>query len=139
MQILIYLSNTWKGLILSELEELLIEKDHFEKNQAKEAIDEFVEIFDFAYTFSPVTDQLMSQNFQFVKAINCLILHVNEKPAQSLVDARDLDDEQQNENPDVTYGQNQICKNICSLIEKQSFSLRQIDELVFQYQKSRNW
>ena len=56
LQILIYLSNTRKGLILSELEELLIEKDHFGRKQAKDAIDEFVEIFDFAYTFSPVTD-----------------------------------------------------------------------------------
>ena len=81
----------------------------------------------------------MSQNFQFVKAINCLILNVNEKRGQSLPNAGDIDDEQENENPSVTYGQNQICKNICSLIEKQSFSLRQIDELVFQYQKSRNW
>ena len=62
LQILLYLSNTRKGLIVSELEELLVQKDHFGKKEAKEAVDEFVEIFDFAYTFSPVTDQLMSQN-----------------------------------------------------------------------------
>ena len=59
---MLYLSNTRKGLIVSELEELLVQKDHFGKKEAKEAVDEFVEIFDFAYTFSPVTDQLMSQN-----------------------------------------------------------------------------
>ena len=56
LQILLYLSNTRKGLIVSELEELLVQKDHFGKQEAKEAVDEFVEIFDFAYTFSPVTD-----------------------------------------------------------------------------------
>lgn len=33
----------------------------------------------------------------------------------------------------VTHGQKNIVKNICSLIENQTFSLRQIDELVFQY------
>lgn len=32
-----------------------------------------------------------------------------------------------------------MCKKITELIEKQTFSLRQIDELAFQYQKSRNW
>ena len=50
------MSNTRKGLIVSELEELLVQKDHFGKKEAREAVDEFVEIFDFAYTFSPVTD-----------------------------------------------------------------------------------
>lgn len=43
------------------------------------------------------------------------------------------------ENLRVTYGHQFVCKNICSLIEQQSFSLRQIDELVFQYQKAKNW
>jgi hypothetical protein len=52
---LIYLSNTRKGLILSELQELLVEKDHFPKQEAKHGIDEFVDIFDFAYTLSHST------------------------------------------------------------------------------------
>lgn len=73
LQILIYLSSTRKGLTLSELHHLLTEKDQFSPEDAKEAVDEFVEIFDFAYTFSPVTDQLMSQNFQFVLAVEKLI------------------------------------------------------------------
>ena len=39
----------------------------------------------------------------------------------------------------VTYGNTEICKNICSLIEMLQFSLRQIDELIFQYMKCRQW
>ena len=42
-------------------------------------------------------------------------------------------------NPHVTYGTQAIVKNICTLVEKQSFSLRQIDELIYQYQNSKNW
>lgn len=143
LQILIYLSNTRKGLILSELQELLTEEDHFDKEEAKRGIDEFVEIFDFAYTLSPSTFQLMSQNFQFVKSINCLIDYVNKKSgeAQGAADGEEASPQAINveENLQVTYGQAAICRNICSLIEKQSFSLRQIDELVFQYQKSKQW
>lgn len=60
LQILIYLSNTRKGLILAELEDLLVTQDQFDAQMAKDAVGEFVEIFDFAYTYSPTTDQLMS-------------------------------------------------------------------------------
>ena len=42
------------------MEELLIEQDKFDKHLTKKAVSEFVEIFDFAYTYSPSTDQLMS-------------------------------------------------------------------------------
>ena len=53
---MIYLTNARKGLVLSELEELLVEEDHFEKKVVKQELDEFTEIFDFAYTFSPVNE-----------------------------------------------------------------------------------
>lgn len=48
---------------------------------------EFVEIFDFAYTYSPSTDQLMSQNFQFVQTISHLIVSINEKRTQGIEQA----------------------------------------------------
>ena len=60
LQILIYLSSTKKGLTLDELRTLLTEYDKFDANLVNEAIDEFTERYDFAYTFSPETDQLMS-------------------------------------------------------------------------------
>jgi hypothetical protein len=86
---------------LSELEELLVEKDKFELGEVKEMIDEFTEVFDVAYTYSPITNQLMTQNFEFVRSVNCLIKYVNNKK----------DREEPNEH--VTYGHYPICRNIC--------------------------
>jgi hypothetical protein len=135
LQILIYLSSTRTGLLLDELEELLVSKDHFCKRLVQEAIEEFVEIFDFAYTYNPESKQLMNQNFSFVKSIGELIKSVNKKPIpREILQSSDVEF-----NDKVTYGRKEICLNIVSLIEKQSFSLRQLDELAFQYQKGRLW
>jgi hypothetical protein len=59
LQVLIYLSSTRKGLILTELEDLLVSMDHFEREDAKEVIDEFVEVFDFSYTYDPDSNILL--------------------------------------------------------------------------------
>ena len=49
------------------------------------------------------------------------------------------DFEDPNEIQNVTYGNIAICKNITNIIENLQFSLRQIDELIFQYMKCKQW
>jgi len=71
------LTSARKGLILAELEDLLTGYDKFEPEDAKLSIEEFTSIFDFAYSFTPENNLLMTQNFVFVKAINQLIKYVN--------------------------------------------------------------
>jgi len=78
LQILIYLSSTRKGLILTELEELLVSIDQFDRKDAKDVIEEFVEVFDFSYTYDPESNILLPQNFMFNQSVSCLIEYVNQ-------------------------------------------------------------
>ena len=47
------MSSTRKGLNIDELEDILVTKDNFSKSLAEQEIEEFVEVFDFAYTYIP--------------------------------------------------------------------------------------
>lgn len=77
-------------------------KDSFSETLAELEIEEFVEVFDFAYTYNEESNLLMSQNYTFVKSINCLIKYVNQKKIPNI---RELFQTQQM-NEKVTYNRN---------------------------------
>lgn len=79
LQTLIYLSQTRKALYISEMIDLLVNYEHFDRTIVEQEMDEFLRVFDFVYTIS--NGQLMSQNFQFVKCVNDLIKLVNMRRA----------------------------------------------------------